>query len=84
MLHAPTGGLWTCLLHKNVLLQLVTPSLSMARLTICLQRIIQNAIRDVSFLIRELCGSICITPEVGAPTTPAFAGKVVLNFEFII
>merc|ERR1712241_482006 len=73
VLHAPTGGLRTCLIHKNVLLQLVTPSLLIARLSLCLERIIRIAIRDVSFMIRELFGSIRMTPEVGAPTSPAFA-----------
>ena len=56
----------------------------MPRLSLCLERIMRIAIGDVSFMIRELCGSIRMTPGVGAPTSPAFARKVILNFEFII
>ena len=42
-------------------------------------------IRDASYMIMEKCISIGIPPEVGgAPKTPAFARKVILNFECII
>ena len=82
VLHAPTQGLWTCLLQKNVLvlMQLITPSLSMVTLTMRACYGILSTIRDASCMIMERCGSIPMPPEEGDPIAPTFAGKVILDF----
>ena len=87
MLHALTVGIWTCLLHENVLVQFVTPSISIATLAIgailvrCIGII---TLRDVSWLMKDPCILIDIPPEKGQPQSRAFAGKVIRNVECII
>ena len=84
MFYAPTVGFWTCILQKNVLVQSITPSLSMATLDIRVCFLLLSAIRDVPYMIREICISIHIPQEEGDLMKSAFAGKVLLNFECII
>ena len=85
MLHAPTVGWWTCLLQKNALMQLVTPSLSIARQIGGPLQTTQLTIRDVSYMIMGTCISIRIPPEEGVSRTLlAFARKVIRNFACII
>ena len=56
----------------------------MAGLNIWVRGLIVTTIRVVSYTIRDTCISIRIPPEEGDPKTPAFAGKVILDFECII
>ena len=84
--HAPTVGSLTCLLHKNVLEQLVTPDCLIARLDISLSSLGAPNLRDVSYLMRDPCISIRTPPEAPLFTfhAPVFALKVIRNFECII
>ena len=80
--HAPTVGLWTCLLHKNVLLRSITPCLSIAWQDIVMRTLGVTILRDVIYLIGVPCFSIRIPPEEEAMLQlPAFARKVIRNFE---
>ena len=83
MLHAPTVGLWTCLRHKNVLMQLVTPRLLTVKLIIVKRGLSKATLRDVTYWVRETWFSIHIPPEEGNPQPLAFARKVIRNFECI-
>ena len=78
--HAPTVDLWTCILHKNVLLHLITSFLSIARHAIVMRPLGVAFLRDVLYLIRVPCISISIPPEEGGPTPQAFARTVIRNF----
>ena len=82
--HAPTVDLWTCLLHKNVLLHLITPCLSIARQAMFVRALGVTILRDVLYMIRVAFISISIPPEEGGPALLAFARKVIRNFECII
>ena len=77
MPHAPTVGLWTCLLDKNVLLHLITPCLSIAMQAFVMTSLGVPILRDVLCMIRVSCISIRIPPEEGGPTLLAFARKVI-------
>ena len=83
--HAPTVGLWTCLLDKNVLLHLITPCLSIAMQAFVMTSLGEAILRDVLCLIRVSCISMRKEKkEEGGPTLLAFARKVIRNFECII
>ena len=82
--HAPTVGLWTCLLHKNVLLHSITSCLSIAMQAIVMRALGVVILRDVIYTIGVACISIRIPPEEGGPTSLAFARTVIRNFECII
>ena len=71
-------------MHKNVLVQLVTPRLSIAKLAMTLSFIREADLRDVTYGAVGACISIRIPPEEGIPQSPVFAVKVILNFECII
>ena len=76
-------ALCTCLLHKNVEMQLATPNLSIATLAMKVTCIRALTLRDASYMVRETCGSIGLRfpPEKAIPVTKTFAEKVIRNFE---
>ena len=74
----------TCQMLKNALAQLVTPSLSIAKLAMPLSGLREAYLRDVSYGAMGTCISICILLEEEHPQPPVFAGKVIRNFECII
>ena len=71
-------------MHKNVLVQLVTPRLSIAKLSITMSGLREADLRDVTYGVMGACISIRIPPEKGNPQSPVFAVKVIRNFECII
>ena len=71
-------------MHKNVLVQLVTPRLSIAKLAMTLSFIREADLRDVTYGALEKCISIRIPPGEVIPQSPVFAGQVIRNFECII
>ena len=72
-------------MHKNVLVQLFTPRLSIAKLAMTLRICMCVAdLRDVTYGAVGPCISIRIPPEEGHPQSPVFAGKVIRDFECII
>ena len=82
VLHAPIVGSVTCLL-KIVLVQLVTPLLSIVELAIGVRGLGVGTLRDVTYMIREQCISIRIPPKAFPALSLAFAVKVIRTFMCI-
>ena len=84
-LHVLPAGSKTCLLHKNVLLLLITPNRSMSMLDMLQASLRLSTQRDVTYMMMEICISIGTPSEVMTVIYhEAYATKVITKPEYII
>ena len=84
VLHALPAGSKTCLLIKNVLLQLTTPYRSMSMLDMLQAGLGLSTLKVVTFGTMDIYISIGTPPEVMTLIHEAYATKVITKPEYVI
>ena len=84
VLHALPAGSKTYPLIKNVLLQLITPNLSMRMLDMLQAGLGLSTLKGVTYGTMDICISIGTPPDIMTLIHEAYATKVITKPEYII